>query len=382
MLPGLSRTCRVHPLTGWRAATLTLGVTLFAQSPEALIGQTGTPSIVENFRTGPNGAILAEVIPGAVLAVKSDQGAWVEAELEGWVWAQSLQVTDRNGFDLVVASSQGENLRARPQGRRLARLRTGTLLRELDRRPGWIQVRRVGWIWKASLILTPEPDDAAPTEPLGPEDDVGGGDEPVTAVEEPAPPTEAIRVLPSGLVILTGPGGERLGSVERGTAVEIVARDGNWARVRIEGWSWLPVGADVTADSAEASVPVSIADVMDDPERFRGRMVTWSLQYISLEYAENVRTDLLEGEAFLLTRPGTSGGRFVYVTVSEDQLQEVRGLAPLERIEVVGRIREGASRSREAPSSSSPSSAAAIDADPLSGSWRERPGSGPPCSVR
>ncbi len=83
-----------------------LGITLFAQSPEALIGQTGTPSIVENFRTGPNGAILAEVVPGAVLAIRSDQGAWVEAELEGWVWAQSVQVTDRNGFDLVVSSSQ------------------------------------------------------------------------------------------------------------------------------------------------------------------------------------------------------------------------------------------------------------------------------------
>jgi hypothetical protein len=74
-----------------------------------------------------------------------------------------------------------------------------------------------------------------------------------------------------------------------------------------------------------------------------GRVVTWSVQFISVERAEAVRTDFFEGEPFLLTRFGGTEGPFVYVAVPPDRLVEVEGLVPLERIAITGRIRTGAS---------------------------------------
>jgi len=81
-----------------------------------------------------------------------------------------------------------------------------------------------------------------------------------------------------------------------------------------------------------------------------GRLVTWELQFVSLEEAEAVRTDFYEGEPFLLTRPvGDESTRFVYVAVPPEALVTSRGLTPLERVTVVGRIRTGASALTGAP---------------------------------
>src|SRR5690606_38472885 len=74
-------------------------------------------------------------------------------------------------------------------------------------------------------------------------------------------------------------------------------------------------------------------------ERHLGRGVCWTVQFISLERAEAVRTDFFEGEPFLLARHGGPDGPFVYIAVPPDRLSEVEGLTPLERITVTGRIR-------------------------------------------
>jgi hypothetical protein len=113
----------------------------------------------------------------------------------------------------------------------------------------------------------------------------------------------------------------------------------------VEGWVWLaqrgePAAEEVAPDDMAQASPM---DVAEDPDAYTGRVVTWRLQYISLEHAEAVRTDFYEGEPFLLTRTAEGQGAFVYVAVPEDRLPEVDGLTPLERVEVVGRIRVGAS---------------------------------------
>jgi len=127
---------------------------LFASS---LAAQTIAVRAEENFRAEPNGAVLAVLNPGASLPLLQRRDRWVEGALEGWVWARSLQVTTRGGFDLVVAVEGGENLRAEPSGAVHARLIQGTLLEELERRPGWIRVRRRGWLWEASAADTGRP---------------------------------------------------------------------------------------------------------------------------------------------------------------------------------------------------------------------------------
>ena len=88
---------------------------------------------------------------------------------------------------------------------------------------------------------------------------------------------------------------------------------------------------------------LSPTQVVNAPERYRGRVVSWELQFISLERAERIRTDFFEGEPFLLTRPAQGEGPFVYVAVPAERLFELEGLVALERITITGRIRVGSS---------------------------------------
>lgn len=305
-------------------------------------GQT-TVRIEENFRREPNGLILARVVPGTTLRVLDRQEGWTQVELEGWVWLPSLQVSSDPDLELVVAASGGENLRAEPSGPVVARLVEGALLAELDREPSWARVSRVGWIWTASLE-----DGAAgaarQTDAVG-----------QTRVTPPTPradaPIDPAARVPGGFVetrggpILAAPDGDTLAVARPASDVEVIRREGSWARVRLEGWMWMPAAASAAPEDAppETRAAVEPTQITADPEAHAGRVVEWSLVFISLERAEEVRTDFFEGEPFLLTRFGGGDGPFVYVAVPPDRLDEVQGLVPLERIEVTGRVRTGAS---------------------------------------
>ena len=277
----------------------------------------------------PNGEVLARLQAGTPLRVVGRGEGWLEVELEGWVWTRSLQETGRDGLDLVVSSSGGENLRAEPSGSLLGRLQEGTLLEELERQPAWIRVRRRGWIWEASV----DQQAAAPaaTRPAG------GGQ----AAPGPGVATGFVD-LDAGGAILDAPDGDTLALAAPRTQVEVVGREGSWVRVRLEGWAWLPPAA-VAAQPSEDVAALTPADLVSDPAAHRGRVVSWTLQYISLERAERVRTDFFEGEPFLLARFGDANGPFVYVAIPPERVTEVQGLAPLEQISVTGRVRTGAS---------------------------------------
>ena len=113
---------------------------------------------------------------------------------------------------------------------------------------------------------------------------------------------------------------------------------------------WLPVGDDADEEAPTEAPTALEPDVLrDSPEAYAGRVVAWSVQFISMERAESVRTDFFEGEPFLLARFGGGDGPFVYVAVPNDRLPEVEGLLPLERIDVTGRVRTGASSLTGAP---------------------------------
>lgn len=284
-----------------------------------VMGQTAVTNGEENLRAGPNGLVLGQVRDGIVLEVTGDDGRWVRIRLHGWVWSKSLQAIDRAGFDLVVSAEDGENIRGAPAGDIIGRLEEGMLLAQIESTTGWRRVEREVWIWKASLDF-PEADEAASDDERA----------------------EWVRTGAAGGAILSGPDGDTLAKTLPGADVRILARDGNWARVRVEGWTWIP---DLpTGEDEESGVltEVSIEDVVSNPGQYRGRAVQWDVQFISLERAEKIRTDFYEGEPFLLTRGGEDGAQFVYVAVPPDMLPLVDGLLPLERILVVGRLRLGA----------------------------------------
>jgi hypothetical protein len=325
---------------------LTIGAA-WTWSPAFAAAQAGTTEgsvgTAENFRKEPNGQILARLQPGTPVSIVGHRGKWLEAVVEGWVWSRSLQVVKREGFDLVVSASGGENLRREPSGDVLGHLARGMLLHQVEQSPGWLRVRRQGWIWAPSVkeLARAASGGAAGSARTG---------QP-TAPSSRSAATRPGRVTSAGTggaAILSAPGGDTVGRATAGTELEVVTRQGDWARVRLEGWTWLPRD-DSTAPSTDSTQVLTPADLARRPQAFRGRMVSWELQFISLEHAEKVRTDFFEGEPFLLTRFGGSAGPFVYVAVPTTRVDEMRGLIPLERIKVTGRVRTGASSLTGAP---------------------------------
>lgn len=309
--------------------------------PAGLDGQgTARVRIDENFRAAPNGELLGRLDPGTPLAVVERREDWLQVELEGWVWTRSMQMRDQGSYDLVVAEDEGENIRAEPSGAILGRLQEGTLLEELERQPGWIRVRRRGWIWRPSVVETVAPPSEEAAAPA-----------PAPASEETPParrPGGFVRSGSAGSPILTAPDGDTLARTLPGTELEVTARQGSWARVRVEGWVWMPepeaeAGEGAGARPGEEGGVLTPQALTTEPDAYRGRVVSWALQYISLERAESVRTDFFEGEPFLLCRYGGPEGPFVYVAVPPERLSGVEGLMPLERIDVTARVRTGAS---------------------------------------
>jgi hypothetical protein len=304
---------------------LTLVVVSMVANPAGANGQSvSRVRVEENVRVEPQGSILARVFPGTMLGVVDRQGSWVQVDLEGWVWARSLQESERAGFDLRVSAAQGENLRDAPSGEVLGRLASGMLLEELDRRPGWIHVRRRAWIWAASVVETSSTTSEASAPPIA------------------RRPGGFVSAGEAGAAILTAPDGDTLARTVPRAELAVTAREGNWARVRLEGWTWLPAVPEGDPASAEAPA-LEPADLLEAPDAHRGRVVSWEVQFISLERAESVRTDFFEGEPFLLARFGGAEGVFVYIAVAPDRVQEVQGLVPLERIAITARVRTGSS---------------------------------------
>jgi len=312
---------------------------MIAGSAGPAIGQSVRISVPEeNFRKEPrvtSSNRLATVFEGAVLGVESRQGRWIQVTLEGWVWSPSVSDTDRDGFDLIVSNPGGENLREAPraEARRVASLLRGMLLDRVEKQGNWTRIRRTAWVWSESAV------------------ELEGGDSAVAASTDPPPREEAApspaelpdRILVSGegVQLHVSPSGDTLAALRPAADLEVLARQGSWARVRVEGWVWVP--STLPADSAMASEDLSPADVTANPDQYRGRRVRWRLQFVSVETAEPARADFYEGEPFILARASDGEQGFVYVAVPPELLLEAEGLRPLQMIEVVGRVRTGRS---------------------------------------
>ncbi len=330
----------LHRAKGMRLFAILLLLT--ALGATTVVGEVGaqdrvTVQVDENLRAEPQGTIIGRLPIGSVFDVLRTDGRWVQIEVKGWIWTRSVQIDSRQGFDLRVSATDQENLRAEASGTAtiLARLLEGALLEKLNEVPGWTEVRREAWVW-------------GPSVNRGSPDRPGTSENPLSPTEAPSPAPASgegegwWRSGPGGAPVLTGPDGDTLARARPGTELQVLARQGNWVRVRLEGWSWAPMGE--TADSTATSIVSSLTpeDVARDPERYRGQVVDWELQFISRETAERIRTDFYVGEPFLLARAAAPERAYVYVAVPPERLAEVEGLIPLERIRVVGRIRTGA----------------------------------------
>lgn len=336
-----------------RAPTLPLVLALIALPVAAGAQTIRVSTATENLRAEPRGEVIATLPQGTTLEAATREGSWYRGTLRGWVWAASVESAGRPNR-VTVAAAAGENLRAEPNGAVVARLQPRTVLTELERRDGWVRVERSAFVWGESVetagVATGTPQAQRPRPAVA---------EPSAAAPAPAqtPPrspqsrTAAGRQATAGsrgAALLQSPDGDTIARLSPMTTLEVVAMEGNWARVRMEGWVWQP-GLASTADTGAVLRDVSAAVLTANPDNFRGRTVEWELQFISLERAERIRTDFYEGEPFILARGPGAENTFVYVAVPPERVAQAERLGPLERFVVLGRVRTGRSRVMGAP---------------------------------
>jgi len=289
----------------------------------------------ENLRREPSGraTLLATVNAGEEMSGDSVRGEWVAVTLEGWIWARSTAPGDSQGYDLRVAASNGENLRAAPNGRIVARLASGCLLEEVERQPGWIRVRRSAWMWGNSL------------ERIGAEASSAG--RPATPPPQSPPPTgrDAVgldwAVTAAEAELRRTPDGAPTGSLDPDASVRIIARSGEWVRVQAEGWIR---ESDLRPSAPGVLVGVSGAEVRSQPQEFEGRLVQWTIEFIAVQRADELRREIPEGQRYMLARGPLPEAGFVYVVLDAEQLAEVERLAPLTELVIIGRVRTARSQ--------------------------------------
>jgi hypothetical protein len=299
----------------------------------------------EWFYQAPDGKRLARLDRGTVLAgAGGDARGWLPVTLEGWIFGASVGPATQPGFDIAVTHAPDENLRAAPlgTGARVARLPRGFLLTRTGESGRWVHVRRDGWMKRAAL----EPVAAVASSTSGSGTDTSkGGQTPAgsdTGSDLASPPPDPGRAQPARRTTLyRAPNGPAAGALAPETPLRVLGRSGEWTRVQFEGWVKT---ADLAAAPPGVLVGVSAAELRADPQRYVGQVVRWTLQFIALETADDLRPDLPDGTAYLLARGPLPERGFVYVVVPDAKKAAVAALAPLATVQVTVHVRVGRAR--------------------------------------
>ncbi len=301
------------------------------------------------------GRVLGTLRSGAEVSAGRTRAGWTEVTLEGWMFERSLGRDVRDGFRIGVATPQGENLRAQPNGRVLARLRYGALLERTGGRGEWVRVRRTGWVPRQAVERAMETA-AAPSARRERAGEGGRGREKATAPSakpdsartdsssRPLPPSPALsRPMEESRIQVTrstplhaAPDAAELGTLQPGLTGRELSRAGDWVRVQLEGWVR---AGDVGPPADGAMVGVSAAELRAEPARYIGQLVEWRLQFIAVQEADALRSELPAGQPFLLTRGPLPEPGFVYVILPRAQAERIRALPALQELVVHVRIK-------------------------------------------
>jgi len=285
------------------------------------------------FYQATDGRRLAQLSSGAVVNGDSVAGSWARVTLDGWIFASSVGTTARPGFDLEVTKAPGENLRTAPAGDLVGQLTQGFALNKVEDQARWVHVRRQGWMKLDGLqSLTAV---AAGTS-------TRSDTAPKAADSQPAPAIEAGRAQTARRTMLyRAPDGPEDGALAPTAGLRVLGRSGEWSRVQVDGWVKT---ADLRAAPPGVMLGVSASELRADPQRFQGQSLRWTLQYISLRTADDLRPDLPDGAMYMLARGPLPERGFVYMLVPDAKRAAVAQLAPLATIQVIARVRAGRSR--------------------------------------
>jgi hypothetical protein len=287
----------------------------------------------------PAGTPLVSLPAGAAVEAGKADGDWREVTVEGWIYRPSTSPTKREGFDLVVTSEEGENLRRAPNGPIVGRAREGTLLERVGEKGKWFRVRRDGWVPRKAVpaktvkASSDRPQRAQQARPQA-------APAPQTAASQPRASIEGVETIrETGLSRM--PDSAPTSTLPAGTPARVMGRSGEWVRVQVEGWVR---ESDLKPAEAGVLAGITAAEVHAAPERFVGQTLDWRLQVIAVQVADELRPEMSSGQPYLLTRGPLPEPGFVYVTIPPERLAEFRALPPLH--EMVMRVNLKAARTR------------------------------------
>lgn len=167
----------------------------------------------------------------------------------------------------------------------------------------------------------------------------------VLSAQESVPHTvvkaTVVRTAPATGTDVTSP----VGQLAKGATVDVIGKDHDWVRVRVEGW--VRESDLVVADSTLATL--SGADVRANPAAAQGKLVRWEVQAVALQTADALRSGLQTGEQYLLALGPGAEKTLVYIAVPATLLQSARSLPPMADITVTARIRNGRSEPAGVP---------------------------------
>ena len=119
--------------------------------------------------------------------------------------------------------------------------------------------------------------------------------------------------------------------------VTVTEQDRDWLKVQVSGW----VRASQLSAGVAAVPAITAAMLRDNPDRYVGQTVDWRLQFLAHQQADELRPEMPRGSPYLLTRGPLPETGFVYVMVSKEQVERLRGLKPLDELSVMATIRAG-----------------------------------------
>ena len=286
------------------------------------------------FHADPRGTQLGTLQAGMSVTLGRNSDGWRESTFEAWIFSTSTGPANRPGFNLAVASPEGENLRSSPNGPVVGRAVQGTQLNLLERRGGWVRIRRTAWLPPSALPAPPpaRPAPAAatatPTAPVSPVIRVVAAEDTLQRV-----------IIRKGSTLSVGPGGAAVGSAPEDIPGRVTDRSGNWVRVRTETWV-----RDDDLRPAPDSAALTLEQLQADPDKYVGTPVAWRLQFLSLQTADELRPELPAGAPYVLARGPLPEAGFVYVLVTREQAERFRSMNPLDEFLANGIIRAGRTR--------------------------------------
>ncbi|MEP6590933.1 MAG: hypothetical protein ABJC19_07105 [Gemmatimonadota bacterium] len=318
----LTRTTAHRSLSLLAAATLACAVSLVAQTP-----RRNTVTDVD-FLKDPSGTQLVRLNKGASVVMGASRAGWQEVTIEGWVIGNAMRDDKRDGFDVAVNLGSGTPIRTGiGTGATIGQARAGALFNRLETKSGWIQVRRTGWVAQTAIATATaaakSPPPAAPPPP---------------APTEAAAGTSSAVTVAAGTALSAQPNGPPVGALETAVRAEVNEHRAGWTRITIEAWV-----RDAAIGVANAG-GITAADLRDNPDKYVGQSVDWSLQVIAVQKADELRPELPLGQPYVLARGPLPETGFVYLLVPQDEAERFRSLAPLAQVQVRATIRAGRTR--------------------------------------